>query len=70
MAKNTEIQKSELLKTPEAEDLAGVTRGYLVYRRGMGTGPTYLQKGHRIFYRPADVLAWAKENAFVEVKQN
>jgi hypothetical protein len=68
MVKMNEAQKSELLKTPEAEALGGVTRGYFVYLRRIGKGPAYLQKGSRIFYRREDVKAWEQENQFVVVK--
>lgn len=38
-----------------------ITRGGLQQRRVRGNGPRYSKRGHRVFYKRADVESWLRE---------
>ncbi len=56
------ITLSPLLRTAEAAPLAGVATKTLENWRTLGLGPKFIKAGRRVFYDPADLLAWRDEN--------
>jgi hypothetical protein len=60
---------SKFMNGPAAERYAGVSKGYFVYTRGAGLGPSYLKQGHHIYYRKEDLDVWLNERkVFTEVQ--
>lgn len=52
----------ELLTTPQAAPLVGVTAGTLENWRIAGTGPRFIRAGRKVVYDPADIETWKNAN--------
>jgi hypothetical protein len=64
----TDELRTTCISTREAEKLAGVSKGYLNYRRGASMTPPYLRRGRSILYRKDEILAWIKDwKLFTEI---
>ena len=49
-----------LITAREAADRAGVTPGFLATKRHLRTGPAYVKRGSRVFYRTGVIDEWAE----------
>ena len=57
---STETPK--LLTAQEAADWLKMSRGALDVLRSRGGGPRYIKRGSRVFYDPADIIAWLESH--------
>ena len=52
----------ELLRTPQAADLLGVSESKLEHMRSCGRGPAFIRIGRQVRYRIADIHAFLDAN--------
>jgi len=55
------LDRTNLLDTEEAAELAGLSYGYMRNLRFMGRGPDYIRDRGRVYYRESVVQAWLAE---------